>query len=517
MDSRCENPSAARTQASAGREGPTEAEDRLGLLLRATRDAVYDWNFRQDLAWCNEYFTELIGQPGPAPYSWWLGSLHPEDRPAVIDSYHAAVNRGTGGWTAEYRIRRADGTYLCVLDRAYLLCDAPGQPDRRIGAMTDVSARKSMEDALRASEERFRLTFENGPVGMALISPEGRLLRVNHCFCNMLGYTEEELPGTSLGEIVHPDDLRADADLARQMIAGELPGYTVDKRYLHRDGHVVWARLTATTLRDRHGKIMYVVGIVEDITERKQVEDALRRTERIAAIGTLAAGLAHEINNPLGAIVLSADVAMLALDDAGQQEVISASLNNIQKAALRCGRIVKSILQFARDEVSNKWPCDLADVARHARDLTRKPAAEAGVAVRLEIRDAMPPLVMNPTEMEQVLVNLIANAIQASSRGSEVLVRLESWQDFVRIVVQDWGRGMSASEVSHIFDPFYTTRHGDGGMGLGLSITYGIVQQHGGTIEVKSQPGQGSIAEIIFPVSEGPSQGTGRDGQDPDR
>jgi PAS domain S-box-containing protein len=383
--------------------------------------------------------------------------------------------------------------------------------------MTDVSARKGMDDALRASEERFRLAFENGPVGMAFIGLEGSLLRANRCLCDMLGYTEEELLGKSLGEIAHPDDLGADADLARQMIAGELPGYTVDKRYLRKDGQVVWARLTAAPLRDRHAKILCVVGIVEDITERKQVEEALRRTERLAAIGTLAAGLAHEINNPLGAIVLSTDVAMLALDGSGKREVMATSLGNIQKAALRCGRIVKSILQFARDEVSNKWPCDVADVARHARDLTRKLAAEAGVAVRLEIRDEMPPLVMNPTEMEQVLVNLIVNAIQASSRGSEVLVRLESWQDFVRIVVQDWGRGMSASEVSHVFDPFFTTRHADGGLGLGLSITYGIVQQHGATIEVRSQPGQGTIAEIIFPVAEGPSQGTGQYGQDPNR
>ena len=476
-------------------------EARFRLFARATQDVMYDLDLVADTMWCNDRHFELFGETDRPPYQWWVAHLHPGDRQRVTESLQQALQGDRDYWAEDYRISRPNGQYAYVMDRGFIVRDSSGRAVRLIGAATDITARKRAENALRESEEKFRLAFEEGPLGMALLGTDGVFLEVNPCFARMLGYTTEELREKSIQEITHQDDRAATLALAKQALSGEIPGYTLDKRYLRKDGQVVWARLTSATVRDRQGRRLYGLGMVEDVTERKRAEEALRRAERLASIGTLAAGLAHEINNPLGAIVLSAEAAMLAKDQSDREEILVASLNNIQTAALRCGRIVRSVLHFTRDEVSHKWPGDLADVARHARDVTRRIAAEADCAVRLEIGDGLPPLVFNPTEMEQVFVNLICNAIQASKRGSEVLVRIESWDDAVRVVVEDHGRGMTPDELRHVFDPFYTTRRDKGGTGLGLSITYGIIHQHGGTIDVQSQSGRGTTVEIILPAA----------------
>jgi signal transduction histidine kinase len=298
---------------------------------------------------------------------------------------------------------------------------------------------------------------------------------------------------------LHPSDRQRVTESLQQALQGDGDYWAEDYRISRPNGQYAYVMDRGFIMRDSSGRAVRLIGAATDITERKRAEDALRRAERLASIGTLAAGLAHEINNPLGAIVLSAEAATMATQQPDREEILAASLNNIQTAALRCGRIVRSVLHFARDEVSHKWPGDLADVARHVRDVTRRIAAEAGCAVRLEIGDGLPPVVFNPTEMEQVFINLICNAIEASKRGSEVLVRIESWADSVRVVVEDHGRGMGPDELRHLFDPFYTTRQDKGGTGLGLSITYGIIHEHGGTIDVQSEVGRGTTVEIVLP------------------
>ncbi len=489
-------------------------EERLRLVARVSRDILYEHDLVRDVIWHSERHVEVFGEVEGSPRAWWIDHLHPHDRPQVLQSLQQALKSDGNSWMMDYRLRRADGRYAYLIDRAIIVRDPGGRPLRLIGAATDISARKYVENALHESEERFRMAFEEGPLGITFFSASGELLQVNRCFGRMLGYEPAELRGKCFLDITHPDDAVTASACARQVFDGEIPGYTLDKRYVHRNGHPVWSRLTVTALRNRKGKVLYAIGMVEDITERKQVEEALRRAERLASVGTLAAGLAHEINNPLGAIVLSADAALLAKSHPNREEILAASLENIQTAAIRCGRIVKSVLQFARDEVSHKWPGDLADLALHARDVVRKAADEAGVTIRIDIREPLPQLVMNPTEMEQIFVNLIHNAIQASRPGSEILVALEPRSEAVRLVVRDHGRGIPADELPHIFDPFYTTRQKEGGTGLGLSISYGIIHQHGGTIDVQSELGAGTTVEVILPLQV-PGSLEDLNGQDP--
>ena len=238
-----------------------------------------------------------------------------------------------------------------------------------------------------------------------------------------------------------------------------------------------------------------------EMKEREQTEETLHRSQRLASLGTLAAGIAHEINNPLQGITFSAEVAIQKKDLPGGRQRVDEVLGTIKAEAMRCGRIVKSVLQFARQEVSEKWPSSLDDVVRHAADLTSQQAARKQVSVRLDLGESLPLLTINPTEMEQVLVNLISNAIEASQAGDSVTVRAElASEEAVRVLVEDSGCGMSKEEAEHVFDPFFSTRKDAGGTGLGLSIVHGIVEEHGGTIRVESRPGEGSTFTLELPV-----------------
>jgi len=341
------------------------------------------------------------------------------------------------------------------------------------------------------------------PLGYMLLDHSGVIRAVNASWLEMFAHTaESEVIGRPYAEFVADgsrSELRKLLDRLRQ-------GEKVSAALQHcchngeRGRHTLYAA-PFSLAGELAGADVFLANhrSAQDV-EQNRTEAAMRRAERLASVGTLAAGIAHEINNPLGAILLSAEAAILGRGRPNGEAILEASLANIQTSALRCGRIVKSVLQFARDEVSQKWPASIGDVVRHARDMVRKLAAERGVTLRVELDDLCPNLVMNPTEMEQVVMNLVSNAIQASNAGEEVRVQVAASHGELRLTVEDHGRGMTNDEVAHMFDPFFTSRIHEGGTGLGLSIAHGIVQDHGGAIEVETKPGQGTSVTLVFPL-----------------
>jgi len=238
-----------------------------------------------------------------------------------------------------------------------------------------------------------------------------------------------------------------------------------------------------------------------EIAERKRAEEALVRAEHLASIGTMAAGIAHEINNPLAAIALYCAVATHAKDRPNAAETIDDALENIREQTFRCGEIIRNVLRFAREGEAEKWPCNLGNVARGARELVGRRAAEKGVAVEVKLGDELPEIVVSPTGIEQVIVNLVCNAIEASEPGGSVNVRIEPHGDSVRLSVEDRGRGMTKEQLARAFDPFYTGRRYEGGNGLGLAITHSIVQEHAGSIDIRSRPGEGTTVAVLLPVN----------------
>src|SRR5215212_5523618 len=204
----------------------------------------------------------------------WLDFVHPDDRDRVMEASRLSESLGTP-FRSEHRIARRDGSYVWIRDECVAVHDEAGQLVGWQGVYLDISEQKAAEEALAASEARFRTAFENAPIGMALVHPDGSFLLGNHALCVMLGYSEEELLGTTFQEITHPDDLEDDLAQLRRALGGELATYALEKRYIRRDGQTIWVRLISSLLRDEAGAARYFIAQIEDITERRAAEIAL--------------------------------------------------------------------------------------------------------------------------------------------------------------------------------------------------------------------------------------------------
>jgi two-component system, NtrC family, sensor kinase len=243
--------------------------------------------------------------------------------------------------------------------------------------------------------------------------------------------------------------------------------------------------------------------IQAELTESR---DRAQRCEHLASLGTLAAGIAHEINNPLCMIDLQTEVARAAENKPDRAFRQAACFREIKALVKRGGKIVESVLRFANQDASQRWHCSLNDVLGRARDFTRALAAKKGVTVTLELSSRLPKVVVNPTEMEQVFVNLLSNAVEACSRGGAVRVSSSWSESHVVVCVQDDGCGVSEGDLESIFDPFFTKRRKFGHSGLGLSVVHGIVEDHEGKIDARSEPGRGTTFTVSLPVTGLPNE-----------
>jgi two-component system NtrC family sensor kinase len=445
--------------------------------------------------------------------------LHEFSAPLVADRSLEVIREvcETGRmFRSEHAIERDGATY--VFESRIV----PIGPDEVLTVMRDITEAKRAQEELGDRERRFRKIFEDGPLGMALVAPDLKFSNVNAKLCEMFGYSAEELGELSFLDVAHPGDQARDLEILRDLADQHTSNFTIDKRFVRKDGTEIDVRVTGAMLRDPvDGHILYGIGMYEDITEQRRALAALRDTQerlhhstRLASIGTLAAGIAHEINNPIGSILLAAQYALAAKD--GSDET-AKSLEDIADHARRCGRIVKNVLRFARQETLEREREDLNDCLDRVRGLVEHMAERHEAVVEYACTERPLPVLVSSTAVEQALFNVIRNALEAGQAGDRVEVRTEADTTHARVVVTDHGRGMTAEENTYLFDPFYTTRRAAGGTGLGLSISHGIITDHGGVIHVESQVGRGTSVAIVLPLADGPVDPRSQDGESPDR
>jgi len=245
-----------------------KSEERFRLATKATNDAIWDIDLKTGTVSLNDTYSMLYGKPETADsWQFWIDRIHPEDRDRTVDKFQTALACGATSWSAEYRYRRTDGEWAYIYDRAYIARDVSGNAWRVIGAMQDLTEQKKAEAALRESEERFRRVFEEGPLGLALVGRDFRFEKVNSALCQMVGYDERALSGMSFVDITHPDDVRADVELAEKLFKREIPFYRIQKRYVKKTGEIIWINLTASILHGPDGELLHGLAMVEDITE----------------------------------------------------------------------------------------------------------------------------------------------------------------------------------------------------------------------------------------------------------
>ncbi|MFK7897574.1 MAG: sensor histidine kinase [Myxococcota bacterium] len=422
----------------------------------------------------------------------------------LADALLRVLQTDLGFSGAELWLLRAE---LPDLNEAGSALGLPSEQEEMIGA-TISSAAKDQPRFFR----REGMT-DGPPHGVYPLEAAGRPLGALHLWTDSPDEAEPNTSGPQSAE-QDPPHTTKDALLARllpwiAMAIDNARSYEAIEKYAANLEERVKER-TARLLSANHH-------LVREIDERRRATDALiaseaqlRASERLASIGTLAAGIAHEINNPIGSILAAAQFAQVTKGDPDRDQQIDHALTDIETEAKRCGDIVRSILQFSRDERTEKWPCRMLDIVRRSVRLTSEFATEREVEilfeeVRAEGASDAAWAHVNPIQIEQALVNLIRNGIESGSERVEVRSHFHQAKGIFEIQILDEGPGIEPDDRHRIFDPFYTTKQDVGGTGLGLSVVHGIATEHGGNLELNPRSTRGTIAAFALPTCPPPA------------
>ena len=331
--------------------------------------------------------------------------------------------------------------------------------------------------------------------GVLTVGPDGSVTTANPAAERIIGMAEEEMVPRPLG-VLFTTDGGLDAGLAR-VLGGRVPRLVTDVQLVTKAGRTVHAQVAMSRMRDIDGRLLGAVVSLDDVSEVKALTDQLIRTDRLAAMGELTAGVAHEVRNPLGIIRASVQL----LEDAGcDAKRANEAAQVIKQEIDRLDRVIKALLDFGRPSTPTLRPTDVESVVTDVVLFTRRFAGQARVTIDTEFSAGVPVVSADADQLKQVLVNLVSNAVQAMEGGGGSIT-VKVWHDdgYVFVSVGDTGPGIPAEVLPKIFDPFYSTR--DAGTGLGLTIVHRIIDQHGGRIDVESEPGHGTRFTVALPAS----------------
>ena len=464
----------------------------------------------------------------------WFFKGYPDAtyRRASMDWWFAAVETAISSAgqveSKEFHVTCKDGRGRDVIISATVL------DDLMLVSLLDISARREQEEALRASEERFRLAFENANTGMCLVDLQGQVMRVNDGLCAFFGRPREEIEGRNVNVFAYPDDQALSPRYITHAVRGNGDLAIFEKRYHHRDGHLITGLIASSLVRDAQGQPQYFISQVQDITERKATEAALRVAKERAEQASRAkddflANMTHDLRIPLHAILgFSEMVARTGPDQAQRrQELLGTILRNGRQLLT----LINDILDLSRLERGrmqlHEQTTDLHILLRDCTASFVPSAIEKGLALNLELDAALPALVrVDRQRLTQILVNLLGNAIKFTPQG-KVLLKAAATPDpaapermSLRFTVADTGPGISAADQARVFDEFYQAAPAPSqdtprGTGLGLAICHRLAVLMGGTIHLDSVPGEGSrftltITAVVTRQASGATQ-AGRD------
>lgn len=505
-----------------------DSEERLALALAGANDGILDCDLASERLFASERALHLLGlQAATLPRDrrrWVLRALrrvHREDLSRMRSALRGNAPILNRAIDAEIRVRSHDGSHRWIRLRGRSVKDAAGRDVRWVGALSDIDTLKRTEEALRQSEERYQLA--------ALGSNEGLWdwdLRSDQLF---LSSRCQALVSIEAGEPLqprrvwtdqlrlHPDDVVAVRRGLRAHLRGQTRHFEVEYRLSVPGGLWRWMRQRGVALRDERGRPFRMAGSLEDVTGRRDAEDArerleqqLRQAQKLEAMGTLAGGIAHDFNNILSAILGYGEMALgQTADGTPLRRYVEASLS----AGLRAKSLVERILAFSRSGVGEKIPVNVQSVVAEALTLLRA-SLPAGVDLVASLDAGDAAVVGDPTQILQVVMNLCANSVQAVGQAGRLEVGLDlvEWSSprdvttctlpagpYVRLRVVDSGAGIPPRIRERIFDPFFTTKEVGVGTGLGLSLVHGIVGDLGGGIDVDSEVGVGTTMTVYVP------------------
>ncbi len=517
-------------------------EMQAGAVLRANEEALHQVTSRVDVAlrgsdiglWELELpdgtlenggiiFTNVWEQlgyehPQASPdFDSGINLSHPDDRERLREFFRAYLAGETPQLEFEHRLRHKNGSYRTMLVRGVAVRE-PGKLVRVIGSRVDITDRKRSEQALRVSEERFRLASEALAAFLYEWDPTTNHLEWFGGMEEVLGFRLDEVSSDLAWyeSHLHPDDLAHAWQSARATLESDARGYTIVYRFRHRDGHYVHVADRSRIVRDEAGRAVRVLGGVSDISERLRLEREraeLLERERAARAAAEAATrhrddvlgvVSHDLRNPLAAISICASAASQSL----QPSFASAQhmLASIKHAADSAERLIRDLMDVASIEAGRlavephaEAP---ASMLEQTADMFAAMASAHGVVLETRTTPDLPAVRADAERVLQGLANLVTNSLRFTEPGGHITLRAEPDPAGVRFAVEDTGSGIASEDLPHVFDRFWQRQHGGGGgSGLGLSIVRGIVDAHGGQVMAESTPGKGSRFSFTLPTA----------------
>ena len=446
---------------------------------------------------------EITGKP-------MLDYVHPEDLAATVEELRQLASGKPAGF--ESRWRGADGRY-----RWLLWAINPVPEEKLLYAVAhDITDRREDEEKLKSAFAFRRAMGESLVTGIRAIDLEGRIIFVNPAFCRMIGWSEQELLGMRPPFPYWPpeeaEQRRRDLDLT---LAGQAPPGGIEMRVMHRDGHRFDVRMYLSPLIDSSGRQVGWMASMNDITERKRMEEEtlrhqerLEQTSRLITMGEMASSLAHELNQPLSAIAnyCMGSVNRLKSGDYRREDILAA-MEKASAQAERAGKIIRRTREFVKKSEPVRGPAALVEIVEEAIGFAEIEARKAAVAIQVSIPPDLPPVFADRIMIEQVVLNLVKNGIESmqqtppEARALNLAARLDG-EGMVEVAVADRGCGMTDGQVERLYTPFFTTKAE--GMGMGLNICRSIVEYHDGRLWVQPNPGGGSVFRFTLPVGTKP-------------
>jgi two-component system NtrC family sensor kinase len=406
-------------------------------------------------------------------------------------------SQGGSTRTREIRVKRRDGSIAVCVDTSTGVVDA-GKIVRYQGTLVDVTEKRAMERQLRRQEEFRRHLLESFPDLILVLDPKANYTFVSSRIRDLLGYGPEQLMGKKIDEVA--DNSPELVALYRQVANGQNALATSEYGARHQDGS--WRSMlgTASPMLDTEGKPAGVIISVRDVTTEKKLEQQVIQSERLAAMGQMIGGFAHELNNPLTSILGMTEL----LQDTETNEASRKQLVSLHQQARRAAEIVQNLQYFARPPAPGRSPVNLGELIQRTLHLQAYPLRKSNITVDFLQEPTLPAVMADPNQLMQVFLNLILNADQAIRESREkgtIRIRLGRNPDSVWVMFQDDGPGISQEVLPHIFDPFFTTKRPGRGTGLGLSICKTLLREHNGNIEAATAQGGGAVFTITLPIT----------------
>jgi PAS domain S-box-containing protein len=495
----------------------TYREHFFRVITERSNDVIAILDEMGTVRYLSPSFHKLLGHsPDEVLNTSGMQLIHPDDAEAAQALLKDVSERGLDAGRGEYRIRHADGSYRYMDVRVRNLLADPIIRGIAVDGR-DITDRRHAEQLLRASEERFRKILETSGEGIVLRDTEGYITFTNERFPAMLGYTVDELVGKHIREIIAPDHIpmqRASEERRKRTRMAEM----LDMRFVRKDGSMMEAILSVSPTFDEQDNYTGALAMITDVTERKRLEEQLRQSQKMEAVGRLAGGVAHDFNNLLTAIRGHTD---LLLGDLPAESPLRADIHEIRGAADRAASLTQQLLAFSRRQMLQPVVLEVDSIIRDMEPLLAR-LLPHNVVLSTQLNGAATRVRADRSQIEQVLVNLVVNARDAMPSGGELRITTQPFVideaftranagstpgAYARISLRDTGVGMDTQTMSHIFEPFFTTKDVGKGIGLGLATVYGIVKQSGGFIRAASTLGAGTEFEIFLPQVQEPVRG----------